>query len=630
MQLQLQIAWGGVAFHAEALILGIDLERDLATRQYGLQFVDRMRAQAARDERAGHRGGQRIIYRFQQVATIDVELHADAVALQVGGFEIELEAVGEGDLADAEQGLGDVGDDGAGGAEIGIGEIGEFAAGGLLDGERGTAVPGFAQRFCAALGRGAAFEADERIFERHDIFLQRGHHRIGRDGGFDCGEPFERALRGGGDLPVIQQGQRAGDEGGIAARVLARSVAFDGGAQIGDLFGHLGLGKAVFERLPVDALRGGECAGPFAIACIDHEIGGATDLEDLRSAQPRAAEGWVVGSGEAQQATVDYGIADLAQHALAAAGERVGRGDEGPEAGDFYPLGQCWIDVDVGLAFEAVIDGAEVGRGRGLLGLPVGKMVSDRGFYHVRVEIADDDDGGVVRLVVALPERAQAIGGRAPQCIDGADRQAVGEAGVGEEKGEFVQRICVIVGVAYAAFGQHDALLALDSFRGKSQLAGGLAHQHQRGVEQVGIGARQVEFVDRLVEAGGGVGVRAEGQPLALEQAHHLALGHISRAIEGHMLDEMRIAALIVGLRDRAGADPQVHLGLARGRAVGADDIAHAVVERAEAVLRIDRQVGCGERPVGRLRWRVLRGKGQGERAQERGKQQAEGHGRAS
>jgi hypothetical protein len=81
--------------------------------------------------------------------------------------------------------------------------------------------------------------------------------------------------------------------------------------------------------------------------------------------------------------------------------------------------------------------------------------------------------------------------------------------------------------------------------------------------------ARQVELVERDVEVGRGVGVGAERQPLALEQLDHLALGHVGRAVERHVLDEVRVAELLVGLGDRAGVDPELHHRGALGGAVG-------------------------------------------------------------
>src|SRR3546814_9511278 len=73
-------------------------------------------------------------------------------------------------------------------------------------------------------------------------------------------------------------------------------------------------------------------------------------------------------------------------------------------------------------------------------------------------------------------------------------------------------------------------------------------HQHQPGVDQIVGRVRQVELVDRLVEAGRGVGVGTEGKPLAFEELDHLALGHMGRAVERHMLQEMSQPALVLGL----------------------------------------------------------------------------------
>ena len=81
-----------------------------------------------------------------------------------------------------------------------------------------------------------------------------------------------------------------------------------------------------------------------------------------------------------------------------------------------------------------------------------------------------------------------------------------------------------------------------------------------------------------------------------------IAFGHVGRAVEGHVLDEVRPALFVVALGQRPLVDPHLHHALTLLRGVGAHDVAHAVVEHAEAIGRVDREVGPGERP--RIGWR--------------------------
>ena len=63
------------------------------------------------------------------------------------------------------------------------------------------------------------------------------------------------------------------------------------------------------------------------------------------------------------------------------------------------------------------------------------------------------------------------------------------------------------------------------------------------------------------------------------------------RALELHVLDEMRQAALVVVFQDGPGLDDQPHLGLTRGLRVRPDVEAEAVGQPADEDLRIDRHV---------------------------------------
>ncbi len=83
------------------------------------------------------------------------------------------------------------------------------------------------------------------------------------------------------------------------------------------------------------------------------------------------------------------------------------------------------------------------------------------------------------------------------------------------------------------------------------------------------------------------------------QQLDHFPLGHIGAAIEGHVLNEVGIAAFVIGFVKRAGVDHHPHQRLPLWHGIAADYVAHPVVELTECVACVDRHVACLERPGG-------------------------------
>ena len=105
-----------------------------------------------------------------------------------------------------------------------------------------------------------------------------------------------------------------------------------------------------------------------------------------------------------------------------------------------------------------------------------------------------------------------------------------------------------------------------------------------------------------MLEAGFGIGIGAERQPFALEQAHHFALGHVGAAVERHVFDKVGIAAFVrIAINpfvERSGRNFHPHFGGAGGGGVAAHDIAHAVGQLAEAVAGIYGQIAFFKGPA--------------------------------
>ena len=96
------------------------------------------------------------------------------------------------------------------------------------------------------------------------------------------------------------------------------------------------------------------------------------------------------------------------------------------------------------------------------------------------------------------------------------------------------------------------------------------------------------EFVYSLIETGVGVEVGAKTQAHPFEIVLQFVLGEVARAIEGHMLDEVRQALLLIGLQDRSHVQSQAQLRALLRLGICPDDIAHAVVEDTGHHGRID------------------------------------------
>ena len=556
-----------------------------------------MLAEAAQRERIRQRDAHRCLTRVHQIAAVEREGESDAVLADGGGLQGQPHPVGKADQAQAKARLGGVGDDRAGGAEIAVGEGQRAIVGGGCNGKRHGFGKGGAQAGLAAFRRQAALEADQRFLQRRGIGLDRLPHAFGGQRRRDPLERRELRLRGRRHALVACQREGCPDEHRMAARLRALDCVFGSGAQVGELFVKLGAGEAIGQRLVDLAHRGQHPLLPLAIGAADREAGDPRILEQIAGAVACPPERRVLAACEAGEAAVDDAIADPPHQIGVAVGDGVGLVAPCGKARQGHFLGQRRIDVDVGQALAGDVDraGDRLGRGRG--GRPAGKARADRRLDLLGRVVADHHQHGVGGHIGAAIKPADLRGGGAFERGDGADRQALGIARAGRDEGDIVLEIALLEARPVAPFGKDHPALALHRFGRDGEFARGLAHQHQRGIEQFLVIARQVEHVGDALEPGRGIGVRSEGQPLAFEQLDHLALGNARRAVEGHVFEIMRQAALVVVLGQRAGIDPHPHQRRALGRGVAADDVAHPVVEPPEHETGIDRHIAGLEGP---------------------------------
>ena len=211
-------------------------------------------------------------------------------------------------------------------------------------------------------------------------------------------------------------------------------------------------------------------------------------------------------------------------------------------------------------------------------------------FHCIDIDIADYDQRGIVGPVIARVEIAQALGRSGINVLDrtiGAKPRR--KACVWCDEFEVILDPADLEIVARPGFRLDNATFAVHRVSGDGQLAGGFAHQHQRGAQQIVVIAWQVELVDRLLEPGRGVGIRPERKTLAFEKFDHLAFGDVGRSVEGHVFDEMGESQFVVFFIDPSHIDAEPHDDGILRRFVVHDGIAHAVFEDPVS----NRSVGC-------------------------------------
>ena len=107
----------------------------------------------------------------------------------------------------------------------------------------------------------------------------------------------------------------------------------------------------------------------------------------------------------------------------------------------------------------------------------------------------------------------------------------------------------------------------------------------------------QLKHVDRFVKGGVGVDVRPHACPRRFQRGNELPRLVALRAVEGHVLEEMRQALLIVRLIDRTRLDHEPENDPLLRPAVLADVVSEAIRQRSGRDRAVERQpIGRGKR----------------------------------
>ena len=216
-------------------------------------------------------------------------------------------------------------------------------------------------------------------------------------------------------------------------------------------------------------------------------------------------------------------------------------------------------------------------------------MRSDQGLDRRRVEITDGDDGHQIGPVPICVELLHPLVADVLNNVGAADGLPLRIARALEQDGELRILYALAGAQPEPPFFQDDAPLLVDLDRIEGHVAREVFEDEQRPVDHRGVARGDLQFVHRFVEAGVCVDVRTETHPERLHEAADVLSWKVPRAVEGHVLHEVREPALVVILEHGARVDDEPKLCATLGQPVLADVVAEPVRERADRNLRIDR-----------------------------------------
>ena len=271
------------------------------------------------------------------------------------------------------------------------------------------------------------------------------------------------------------------------------------------------------------------------------------------------------------------------------------------------------IVQDRGGVGHGVLDeaGVEARRGHraGAQGI---KMLPDQRLQRGRLGVArhhEDHALGPIPFVVELPQRLR-LGG-VDIALDGVAQRGkrVEETPAGE-LGPAGGRLSV------AQLAGDDAALALHLLRVELHAVRDVAQHGEPVVEIRRGGGGRVEDVERVGQQREGAHLRADLHAVFFQVRDEALAGEMRGAVEGHVLDEMRVTALGLGLLGGPDLHGEAEADVPGRLRVPADGVAQAVVEHAPLPGRIGRETVGGDGP--RRRGRQHRGLGEQAREEKR------------
>ena len=502
LQLGVQVVRPGNALKGEGVVVHRELAADDLGAQHLVQVLGRQLVKAAFGEGRGRGpGGGRPVLGQVLAPAADARLHQHLVGAELGRLDGQPHPVGEAHEGGVQIGrLGALGDVPRG-SEVLIGPAHRLAHGrgrdrrGLRGGEgrrddRLPAVDGCGgghehQGPRAGEGGGDGLVDLRRRqplhgrIEQRQVLRRAGLHLRGRQGADDV---FRDAGGGAGGFAVGGRFQR----GAIGVDLLAE---FGGGDAVFHQSAGLGVGRG--QGLAPFAAPGGGLQG--------QDPGG---MELRRRIGAGADEGRILRPDPAVQAPVQHRQAQGLEGVAAAPGLAVRRAVGRRDPGELHHLRGARLHHQPhgGAAMQGRAE-IGVGSGRSRPG-PVAEAGLDPGLHGVGIEVADGDQHRPLRPVVGAVEVADLRPGGVLDHLDLADGEALGRPLALQGEAQVLLQHPVAGGVAQALLAEHHPLFLVDGGLVQGQLAGNFPEQHQRGVDGVVVGSRQVQLVDGLLPGG--------------------------------------------------------------------------------------------------------------------------------
>ena len=205
------------------------------------------------------------------------------------------------------------------------------------------------------------------------------------------------------------------------------------------------------------------------------------------------------------------------------------------------------------------------------------------------VEVADRNHGHQVRAVPVVVELLQQCGIELRDVVGVADRQPIRVARAGEQHRKLLVAHPRRGAAAAPPFFGDDLPLLVDDRRIEHHVVRPVLEDQHGLVHDVRPVGRNLELVDRLVEARERVDARAELHADRLHERDDLLARIVLRAVERHVLDEVREPALAVVLEHGSGVDDESQLRALFRLAIRLEVVAQAIRKPADGDLRIGR-----------------------------------------
>jgi hypothetical protein len=142
--------------------------------------------------------------------------------------------------------------------------------------------------------------------------------------------------------------------------------------------------------------------------------------------------------------------------------------------------------------------------------------------------------------------------------------------------------------VPSAPLVEHDTALCFDLRRVDSRCRQPLLQYVEACLDGRRVSRRHRQLVDRFVVARVRIDVGAKARTEAAQYSNQLVFRELLGAVEQHVLEKVRTAALVLGLERCASIDRQPHLDTRARIVVLSDEVPQAVVERARDDRRVD------------------------------------------